>query len=461
MMMKFGILYCIVLNMIPLVTGESGYFWHITDFHYDYTYHGRQLSCNPNDKPDNPGKFGDFWCDSPWLLIDSSVKAMSRIKPNADFILWTGDTILHGKDADLSYEMNAVMLQNTTDVLRNVLPNVPVYATYGNHDYWPNNQFPPHNNLLYNDTWIRWEDWVNDPSQEDNFRKGGYYTIKTQHGLRIVALNTNLYYTSNTAILNETDPADQLQWLNTTLYNAKMNRDKVLVTAHIPFGVHTPSNLIWMHEKYHTPLVNILRGYTDIIVGMHFGHDHSDGFKVLHSSDGQHAAPVFMAPSVTPWRYIIPNKIGPAHNPGIRLVEYDRTTGQHKDLKQYYLDLNKANKDGVANWTLEYTFSDIYDTSALTGDTINAVVEEMKQSTNGQKLNKFWKHFTVSPPEDLQEPCNDECRRSIVCGFKHYEMRTFKTCKSDMISGSTSIFATWNICITVLGLIHVCVYFFV
>ncbi|KAL4233328.1 Acid sphingomyelinase-like phosphodiesterase 3b [Mactra antiquata] len=447
--MKFGILNCILLNMLALVTCESGYFWHITDLHYDFTYHGRQLSCNPTKKQNNPGKFGDFWCDSPWLLIESSVHAMANIKPNADFILWTGDTILHSKDEDLSYEINAVILQNTTDVLRDKLPNVPVYATYGNHDYWPSNQFPPRNNLLYNETWIRWKDWINDPSQEDNFRKGGYYSIKTSHGLRIVALNTILYYTSNKAILNEVDPADQLQWLNTTLYNAKMNKDKVLVTAHIPFGVYTPSNVIWMYEKYHTPLVDILRGYTDIIVGMHFGHNHADGFKFLHSSDGHHSAPVFIAPSVTP---------AENHNPGIRLVEYDRTTGQHKDLIQYYLDLNKANKDGVANWTLEYTFSDIYDTSALTGDTINAVVENMKKSTNGQTLNKYWKHYAVSLPNDLQEPCYDECRRSIVCGFKHHTMKTYEKCKSNMISDSTSVFALWNFCIAVLALIlHACV----
>lgn len=37
--------------------------------------------------------------------------------------------------------------------------------------------------------------------------------------------------------------------------------------------------------------------------------------------------PVFMAPSVTPWRYKNPKKTGAAHNPGIRLVKYDRATG--------------------------------------------------------------------------------------------------------------------------------------
>ena len=56
---------------------------------------------------------------------------------------------------------------------------------------------------------------------------GGYYTLKTPHGIRIVALNTNLYYTSNKQVDNETDPADQLYWLNQTLSQAMRNHEKV------------------------------------------------------------------------------------------------------------------------------------------------------------------------------------------------------------------------------------------
>ena len=68
----------------------TGYFWHITDFHYDFTYHDEQLSCNKESVPDNVGMFGDFWCDSPWLLVNSSVRAMADIRSDVDFVLWTG-----------------------------------------------------------------------------------------------------------------------------------------------------------------------------------------------------------------------------------------------------------------------------------------------------------------------------------------------------------------------------------
>ncbi|XP_045189493.2 acid sphingomyelinase-like phosphodiesterase 3a isoform X2 [Mercenaria mercenaria] len=361
---------------------------------------------------------------------------MADIRSNVDFVLWTGDTVLHGKDKDLSYTINAGILDNVTDVIQTTLPGVPVYATFGNHDYWPNNQFPPHNNLLYNETLDnRWRQWLNDSSQDDNFRKGAYYTKTTRYGLRIVALNTNLYYTSNKAILNYTDPADQIAWLNSTLSQARANQEKVLITAHIPPGVHTPNGLIWMHLVYHRPLVAVMRDYTDIIVAMHFGHDHADGFKVLKNNKGEAAVPIFMAPSVTPWRYKIPQEIGPAHNPGIRLVKYDRSTGGHLEIQQYYLDLVKANKNGFASWELEYNTSSHYGLSTLTATTLLKLAEKMKKPTSNEFKN-YWKFYTVTPPTNLQDSCDEDCHSSIICGFTEFEMEDFKSCKTNMVSNA-------------------------
>jgi len=46
-------------------------------------------------------------------------------------------------------------------------------------------------------------------------------------GIRLVALNTNMYYTKDTAANSEPDPADQLQWLQTLLADAKVKNEKV------------------------------------------------------------------------------------------------------------------------------------------------------------------------------------------------------------------------------------------
>lgn len=72
-----------------------GSFWHITDLHWDPTYRlsdNPELVCASSSKRPalRAGKFGDYVCDSPWHLINSSVYAMKHILPDPDFILWTG-----------------------------------------------------------------------------------------------------------------------------------------------------------------------------------------------------------------------------------------------------------------------------------------------------------------------------------------------------------------------------------
>lgn len=59
--------------------------------------------------------------------------------------------------------------------------------------------------------------------------------------LRIIALNTNLYYTSNKATVNSSDPGDQLAWLNNTLNNATADNETVLI-----FNLISVVYILWL-----------------------------------------------------------------------------------------------------------------------------------------------------------------------------------------------------------------------
>ena len=73
----------------------SGYFWQVSDFHYDANY---SVNGDPNkmchksshNSTKNIGNYGNYLCDAPWKLITSAIEAMYRIHPNPDSILWTG-----------------------------------------------------------------------------------------------------------------------------------------------------------------------------------------------------------------------------------------------------------------------------------------------------------------------------------------------------------------------------------
>ncbi|KAL3864256.1 hypothetical protein ACJMK2_005957 [Sinanodonta woodiana] len=356
---------------------------------------------------------------------------MAMFRPDVDFIIWTGDTVLHGKDEDLSITINSDILKNLTDLLKTAFPQKTVFSAYGNHDYWPTDQFPDGNNELYNRTLVEWGSWINNTNQEINFLKGGYYTLLLEAApkIRMMSLNTNLYYTSNKQTSNQTDPAGQFQWMESVLNNSRKLQEKVIVIAHIPPGVHTPDFVVWMYDQFNTRLNNIFQKYSDVIVAMHFGHDHADGFKVYLNNSGDPVIPVFIAPSVTPWRY------KPEHNPAIRLVSYDRQTGQHLDIEQYYLDLPEANAKQTATWKLEYKATQNYGVKDLSPLSLLALMNKMKDYGSNEFQNYF-KWTTVNA--STTEICNTDCHLSIICGFSNFDKTSYNYCKSKTASGSTS-----------------------
>ena len=74
-------------HLFPI--GSAGYFWHITDFHWDFSYHGKGLSCTASNSSGR-GDLGSYLCDSPWKLLDETLAEARKIKPDPEFIIWTG-----------------------------------------------------------------------------------------------------------------------------------------------------------------------------------------------------------------------------------------------------------------------------------------------------------------------------------------------------------------------------------
>ncbi|KAG8582603.1 hypothetical protein GDO81_008129, partial [Engystomops pustulosus] len=93
-------------------------------------------------------------------------------------------------------------------------------------------QLPVSGSEIYTAVAEFWKPWLCEEALK-TFRKGGYYSqvykssSKTSHPLRIISLNTNLYYDPNKVTLNITDPADQLLWLEETLQFSRQNNEKV------------------------------------------------------------------------------------------------------------------------------------------------------------------------------------------------------------------------------------------
>ncbi|KAL3874979.1 hypothetical protein ACJMK2_037925 [Sinanodonta woodiana] len=418
------VLLLFTVELLGRTDCAEGSFWHITDLHLDFTYWNEQLSCH-GINISSPGKFGNYWCDSSYELVHESIRQLANIKSDVDFVLWTGDSVPHISNLNLSTKINLNLVSNITNALRETFRNAPVYPTFGNHDYYSDSQFPPNGNDMYNLTLMLWQTWINDSMQEDNFRKGGYYTVKIAPGIRLVALNTNLYYTRDLLTAHLQDPSDQLAWLDNVLAQATAQREKIIIAGHVPPGFTTPTNRMWMYPQYNLQLNLIVKKYASIIVAMHFGHEHHDNFRLYYADHGHPLVALFIAPSITPWRSIVPASTEPAHNPGARLVKYDRKSGSHLDVLQYYVDLPQANRDNILTWRLGYSATVDYKIPDVTPASLDKLIQRMAP-LESEEFKRYVIWYNTNATTNF--PCDQFCHKSVICGMKNVDEISFKNC---------------------------------
>ncbi|XP_033958865.1 acid sphingomyelinase-like phosphodiesterase 3b [Pseudochaenichthys georgianus] len=408
------------------VISLSGNFWHITDLHWDPTYElsdDPQLVCQSSGKRPaaNAGQFGDYACDSPWLLINSSVYAMKDILPDPDFIVWTGDDTPH---ADLGEEVVLPIISNLTHIISQVFPNTKVYSALGNHDFHPKSQLPAGPDDIYDQTAEMWQDWL-DPASKETFKKGGYYTEKllNRTGFRMLVLNTNLYYDQNKKTKNMVDPAGQFTWADQVLTEAANNKEKVYIIGHVPPGFFEKKrNKPWFVPGFNKLYLDLIQRHHSVIMGQFFGHHHTDSFRMFYNSTGSPISTMFLSPGVTPWKTSLPGVLDGANNPGIRVFEYDTQTLLVKNVVTYYLNLTRANA-GDGRWEEEYRLTESFRLPDASPASMHQALERI--ASDRSYLQKYYEFNSVN--YDLTE-CNSDCRVDHVCAAREVDFDRYERC---------------------------------
>uniref|UniRef100_A0A8C2X3I9 Sphingomyelin phosphodiesterase acid like 3B n=1 Tax=Cyclopterus lumpus TaxID=8103 RepID=A0A8C2X3I9_CYCLU len=352
-----------------------GNFWHITDLHWDPTYNltdnpTRVCASSGRRPAANAGAFGDYACDSPWLLINSSVYAMKDILPDPDFIVWTGDDTPHVPNTDLGEEAVLHIISNLTHIIRQVFPS-------------------------------------------------GYYTEKllNRTGFRMLALNTNLYYDQNKLNQDMDDPAGQFSWADQVLTEA------VYIIGHVPPGVFEKKrNKPWFTPKFNKIYLGLIQKHHSVILGQFFGHHHTDSFRMFYNSEGSPISTVFLSPGVTPWKTTLPGVKDGANNPGIRVLEYDTHTLLVKDVVTYYLNLTHANAAG-GRWEKEYRLTESFRLPDASPASMHQLLERI--ANDRCYLQKYYEFNSVS--YDLTE-CNSDCRVNHVCAAREVDFDRYEHC---------------------------------
>ncbi|XP_028253911.1 cyclic GMP-AMP phosphodiesterase SMPDL3A [Parambassis ranga] len=407
----------------------TGRFWHITDLHLDPTYH---LAPDPTKvcfsskgvPAAHAGLFGDFLCDSPYSLIQSAFSHMSTLTQPQDFIIWTGDSPPHVPVDELSTDIVIQVISNMTQTIRQHFPNLTVYPALGNHDYWPQDQMPTSTNAIYQAAAQLWKPWLQ-PDALSTLSQGGYYTQLVEPGLRVISLNTILYYGPDKVTSNMTDPAGQYKWLQKTLEKAAQSLEKVYIIAHVPVGyLPFARNVTAITETHNEKLVAIFREYSHVIAGQFYGHTHRDSIMVLLDQQGKPVNSVFVSPAVTPIKSVLEPY---SNNPAFRVYLYNNKDYTLLDIWQYYLNLTEANEKQRSDWKLEYIMTEAFGLTDLLPQSLLQLGLSFRL-LHSKDFDKYFSHFMVSYNSSII--CDGYCKVIQVCAVLYLDEPSYSECIS-------------------------------
>uniref|UniRef100_A0A8C0C673 Sphingomyelin phosphodiesterase acid like 3B n=1 Tax=Balaenoptera musculus TaxID=9771 RepID=A0A8C0C673_BALMU len=361
----------------------QGKFWHVSDLHLDRDYKVSedplQVCPSAGSQPvPSAGPWGNYLCDSPWILINSSIYAMKEIEPEPDFIFWTGDDTPHVPNENLGEAAVLQIVENLTELIRKAFP-------------------------------------------------GAFYSEKLpgpSAAGRIVVLNTNLYYSNNEQTAGMADPGQQFQWLDDVLTNASRAGEMVYIIGHVPPGFFEKTrNKAWFREGPNQEYLKVVRKHHRVIAGQFFGHHHTDSFRMFYDDAGTPISVMFLTPGVTPWKTTLPGVVNGANNPGIRVFEYDRATLSLQDMVTYFLNLSQANAQGEPRWELEYRVTKAYGVPDAGARSMHEALGRIASDQGA--LQRYYVYNSVSYDT---RACDEACQAEHVCALREVAFDGYAAC---------------------------------
>lgn len=412
-----------------MVGALEGRFVHLTDTHLLRAYGAGTdpaKNCIAGRSRGRAGMFGDYKCDNTALVQNLTAEALKhRARP--DFVLYGGDHVAL-KDPNASIADTVWFVRDIARVLRDVQTalggGVRVFPMLGNHDTFPFYQFPEKGPFyIYEAAADAWKDFLQ-PASLATVRAGGYYTELVEPGLRIVVVNTAMYFCGNWMFpQRRVDPGQQLAWLRGVLESARASHERVFLAAHVPPGASEKTGSFEMWSSFNDQFVRALAGFHgDPIVASFYGHQHFATYRVI--ADPNTTAPTaanahvgFVASSLTP---------RPNANPSV--TEYTflpRAPYTVLDRAADYIDLRASNEQGRAVWKAAQSYRALFGAAQLDVPTMAAAAAAMH--TDRALFAAFYEDLVTHGP--LSGNCTSSaCHGRVLCSLTNTMFSDFQDC---------------------------------
>jgi len=410
----------VVVSLLCVVSNAKlGYFWHISDNHMQSDYkEGTDPEWHCTKYKGDAGKFGHYKCRAPYAVEFTAISEIPTLRPDEckndlpQFILWTGDSVASRLG---SYEPDAITwdLRNVTDlfnILRKKLgAKIPVYPVLGNHDSSPQHFFKAVGDWVYPVVAKLWQPYL--PADAiATLSKSGYYSVKVNNKLRLIVLNTNLYYELNNLTLGVVDPGGQIKWLHNELQKAKNNNELVYIAGHVPprgmGGCFRP--------EYGKPFLEAMKGFHSIIKASFWGHCHMDAFHLVGNITSGDYHVGHYAPTLGTNYYT---------DPAFRRVLIDTDTFEVKNWRTFYMHLPDANKEGRIRWKVLYDAHSAYGIEDANPKTMLSLIKKMSKDSN-----LFKSYYNRLKSGANMGACDESCKKKWICSMLYPHMYGYDEC---------------------------------
>ncbi|KAJ7146299.1 Metallo-dependent phosphatase-like protein [Mycena epipterygia] len=424
---------------------------HLSDFHLDPRYAtGAEANCtsglccrhnnfntaSPNVTLSPAPRFGAYLCDTPMALAMSAVQAIPPLTGTQDtgfaFSVYTGDLVSHDPDNQLSRDYIEYTETLLYDLFRRTLGSGPVYATLGNHDSYNQAQDAHHalgGGLATEFSWnydhlaALWqhEQWL--PEAAVQLARAHYsaYMVQRQDGLRVISLNTDMWYKANYfnyIDLDTPDNSGMLRFLTDELQDAEDAGDRVWIVGHVLSGWDGSNPLVNPTDLFY----QIVDRYSPhVIANIFYGHTHEDQVSIFYANNAtsisaQNALTMsWIGPSITPLTNL---------NSGFRMYEVDSSTFDIMEAYTWRSDVNTfksldSQLEFGPTYAFEYSTRDTYGPSVpgwTASDPLNAtwwhlVTEAMEANSSlVTTFNEFQGKSSILSPS-----CTGACATAKIC----------------------------------------------
>ncbi|KAF7872568.1 hypothetical protein EAF04_003488 [Stromatinia cepivora] len=420
----------------PAVSGKTPLkIVHFSDIHVDREYQvgansncTKPICCRPYTSADAPGnnaypagEYGNYKCDATLSLEESMYAAIKEVAPDATATLFTGDIV----EGSVWLVNSTTNIADINDAYSRMSGLTNIFAATGNHESAPVNSFPPEAVGVTTYQWVydtlstNWKAFIDSTAASSADSFGAYSTLLPGGNLRIISINTNLYYRSNYWLYEATmekDPSGQLAWLVTELQAAETAGERVYIIGHMPMG---SSDVFHDTSNYFN---QITQRYSATIAALFFGHTHRDQFQITYSDYSAQTAANALEVS-----YIIPSMTPTSGYPTFRVYTVDPETYGILDFTNYIAEFDLTSSTQSAPiWKPYYSAKAAY----------GPLVTPPLTSTTAELTPAFWHNLTTvfanNPTVFNQyiarktrgynvETCTGDCATEEICQMRAAE----------------------------------------